>query len=69
MKFKLSCWQSVCSCSVDYIGERIYIVNIKWIELDSKIDKSSEYAKPLCELFNLEFPWSLLSITPSKGIL
>ena len=40
----LSCviHKDVCCCGVDYIGETIRNVNIRWIEHESGIEKNSK---------------------------
>ena len=53
-------YKGVCSCAADFIGEMIRIINVRWNEHQSRIDKNSECFKHLQEHFNHEFQWSIL---------
>ena len=55
--FNYSCviYDSVCSCSADYIGETIRNSEIRWKEHSSGKDKDSDSVKNLNDNFDHEF--------------
>ena len=61
--FSCVIYKGVCSCSADYIGEKIRSVKITWNEHESGIDKNSDCFKHLQEHLSDGFYWSVLSIT------